>query len=332
MSSHWQLRTLGDCAKWFSGGTPRKSEQKYWGGDIPWLSAKSMQDFYLSDSEDRVTELAIGNGTRLTPKNSILFVVRGMSLKSEFRVGICTRPVAFNQDLKALVPVPDIDPRFLAYAIKAKSDQILSLVEEAGHGTGVLPTPVLQAVEIGVPPLAVQKEVSRICQNIDDKIELNRQMNETLEAMAQALFKSWFVDFDPVIDKALAAGNPIPDPLKAKAARRQALGEQRKRLPQDLQDQFPDRFVYNDEMGWVPEGWGVSTVSGLIHINPRLPLKKGEVATYVDMKAPPHNRLHNRRVDQERVFWWREVPEYGHIAGAHNSLSRKRKDGSCRFS
>ena len=80
-------------------------------------------------------------------------------------------------------------------------------------------------------------------------------MNETLEAMAQALFKSWFVDFDPVIDNALAAGNPIPDPLKAKADRRKALGDQRKPLPEDLQNQFPDCFVYNDEMGWVPEGW-----------------------------------------------------------------------------
>ena len=64
-----------------------------------------------------------------------------------------------------------------------------------------------------VPPLPEQKAIAHILGTLDDKIELNRRMNATLEGMAQALFKSWFVDFDPVIDNALAAGNPIPDEL-----------------------------------------------------------------------------------------------------------------------
>ena len=80
-------------------------------------------------------------------------------------------------------------------------------------------------------------------------------MNATLEAMAQALFKSWFVDFDPVIDNVLAAGNSIPEPLQAKAEVRAALGDQRKPLPEAIQKQFPSRFVFSEEMGWIPEGW-----------------------------------------------------------------------------
>jgi type I restriction enzyme S subunit len=82
-------------------------------------------------------------------------------------------------------------------------------------------------------------------------------MNATLEAMAQALFKSWFVDFDPVIDNALAAGNAIPDELEAKAAARQALGDARKPLPEDIHSLFPNAFVFTEEMGWMPEGWEV---------------------------------------------------------------------------
>jgi type I restriction enzyme S subunit len=73
--------------------------------------------------------------------------------------------------------------------------------------------------------------------------------------MAQALFKSWVVDFDPVIDNALAAGNPIPEPLHAKAEVRAALGDKRKPLPEAIQKQFPSSFAFSEEMGWIPEGW-----------------------------------------------------------------------------
>jgi type I restriction enzyme S subunit len=105
--------------------------------------------------------------------------------------------------------------------------------------------------------------------------------------MAQALFKSWFVDFDPVIDNALAAGNPIPEPLQTRAEARKALGDQRKPLPEGIQNQFPNRFVFNYDMGWVPEGWEVFAVEDAIQVNPKVALKKGEVAPFVDMKALP---------------------------------------------
>jgi len=95
---------------------------------------------------------------------------------------------------------------------------------------------------------------------LDDKIEANRQMNSTLEAMAQALFKSWFVDFDPVIDNALAAGNPIPDELQARAAARESLGDARKPLPEHLQNLFPASFTQTEELGWIPEGWAVGRI------------------------------------------------------------------------
>ncbi len=105
-----------------------------------------------------------------------------------------------------------------------------------------------------------QKAIAHILGSLDDKIELNRRMNKTLEAMAQALFKSWFVDFDPVIDNALAAGNEIPEELKERAEIQEALGDARKPLPEDSQNLFPSEFEHTEEMGWIPKGWEVSTV------------------------------------------------------------------------
>ena len=118
----------------------------------------------------------------------------------------------------------------------------------------------ISQLEVPLPPIKTQEEIARVLCSLDDKIALNHQINTTLESMAQALFKSWFVDFDPVIDNALAAGNPIPEALQARADARAALGDQRKPLPDHIRQQFPDRFVLTEEMGWVPEGWHISTI------------------------------------------------------------------------
>ncbi|MBK7538831.1 MAG: restriction endonuclease subunit S, partial [Myxococcales bacterium] len=248
-SNGWSSRPLRDCAVWFSGGTPNKATPRYWGGTIPWISAKSITGFFISNSEDRVTEDGARNGTRLVPPNTILFIVRGMSLKSEFRIGITTRPVTFNQDLKALVAVEDVVPAFLAYAIKAKTDAILGLVGEAGHGTGVLPTDRIQSLEIPTPSLPEQEAIAHILGALDDKIELNRRMNETLEAIARALFKSWFIDFDPVRAKMEGRAPTCMDPATA------AL--------------FPDAL-----RDGVPEGWPVLPLDEAAHFLNGLALQK----------------------------------------------------------
>lgn len=93
---------------------------------------------------------------------------------------------------------------------------------------------------------------------MDDKIELNRKQNETLEAMARAVFQSWFVDFDPVIDNALAAGRPIPDELAEKAARRKH-HKTKHPLPQAIQSLFPNRFEPSP-IGPIPKGWIVKSL------------------------------------------------------------------------
>jgi len=148
----------------------------------------------------------------------------------------------------------DVDARFVKYALSSKVGQAALGAYSLGSVQQVINLRDLKTVRLQLPPLPEQRAIAHILGTLDDKIELNRRMNATLEAMARALFKSWFVDFDPVIDNTLAAGNPIPDSLAEKAARRQALGERRKPLPESLWRLFPDRFV-ESELGWIPEGW-----------------------------------------------------------------------------
>lgn len=129
-----------------------------------------------------------------------------------------------------------------------------------------VPVDSLAGFNFNLPPLTEQKAIAHILGSLDDKIELNRRMNETLEAMAQALFKSWFVDFDPAIDNALAAGNDIPEELKERAEIREALGDARKPLPDEIQNLFPSEFEHTEEMGWIPKGWTVSQIGELLEL------------------------------------------------------------------
>ena len=132
------------------------------------------------------------------------------------------------------------EARFLFFLL-----QTLSLNDRrAGSGQPLLNQTILSSIPVTVPPLPEQRAIAHILGTLDDKIELNRRMNETLEAMAQALFKSWFVDFDPV--RAKMDGR---DPG----------------LPQHLADLFPDQLV-ESELGEIPKAWEVKTLRECTHL------------------------------------------------------------------
>ena len=158
----WPTRKLAACGEWVSGGTPSKRVEAYWKGNIPWISSKSLKSFDLSDSEDRITQAAVDGGTSLVPTGTVMFVVRGMSLANEFRVGVATRPVAFNQDLRAIVPAEDIDGRYLAHFLKATEQAIIGMANNASHGTKRLPTEMIGSVGVPVPPIKVQRRIAAI--------------------------------------------------------------------------------------------------------------------------------------------------------------------------
>ena len=129
------------------------------------------------------------------------------------------------------------------------------------------------------PPREIQESLDRVLLAIAEKITLNRQINQTLEQMAQTLFKSWFVDFDPVIDNALDAGNDIPDTLQDRAEQRRLLRAKAdfKPLPTETRALFPSEFE-ETELGWVPKGWAVVSFGDVSNCfdSKRIPLSKQE--------------------------------------------------------
>jgi type I restriction enzyme, S subunit len=181
----WRVIRLADAGKWLSGGTPLTSNTRYWGGEIPWISAASLKDFRIIESDRNVTRLGATAGTRLVPRGTILFVVRGMSLKTEFRIGIAQREVAFGQDCKALVAAPGVDAQFLAYSLMAHSGRVLAMVDEAGHGTGRLPTDQLARLEIGVPSLYEQRRIAEILVSMDELIASSEKILAKLDQVAR---------------------------------------------------------------------------------------------------------------------------------------------------
>ncbi len=151
------------------------------------------------------------------------------------------------------------DNDFAFYLTRWSEFRSFAIAQMSGSsGRQRVPAESLAGFEVPVPPLPEQRAIAHILGTLDDKIELNRKMNETLEAMAQALFKSWFVDFDPVVVNALKASNSIPDKFAERAAHYRenpdALG-----LPEHILRLFPDRFV-DSELGPIPEGWEVATI------------------------------------------------------------------------
>ena len=109
-------------------------------------------------TELNVTENGASNGTKKVPKNTILVVVRGMSLAKEFRVCLTMKEMTFNQDVKAIIPSDEIDPIFLFYYLKSQSNPIRDSASEAAHGTKKLDMPVLEQWPLPVPPLETQKK------------------------------------------------------------------------------------------------------------------------------------------------------------------------------
>lgn len=170
------MRLLRECGTFLSGGTPSTNVAAYWHGDIPWITAASMHDFWISDSERRLTRLGARNGTRMVPRDAVLFVVRGMSLKSEFRAGITVREVAFGQDCKALLPKSDIDALFLAHALRGAEHRVLRLVDEASHGTGRLDMSLVSSLPLFMPPVPEQRRIAEILGTLDEAIRKTEQV------------------------------------------------------------------------------------------------------------------------------------------------------------
>ena len=266
MASNWPSTSLESIAEVIDSRhkTPKYSELGWpmvrvvdvKGGALNLLDTKKVSDEVYDDfSKGRDPELGDLVISRVGSYGNISYV----STTDKFCLGQNT----------ALI-VPKIQSRFLYYQLI--SPQVKWQIEQqvVGAVQKTISLKSIKQLSIAQPPLHVQKLIAESLGTLDDKIDLNRQINETLEQMAQALFKSWFVDFDPVIDNALDAGNPIPEALAAKGEQRRQLRATAEKgeaevpaLPDDIRSLFPSEFEFTEEMGWIPKGWCATDLNGL---------------------------------------------------------------------
>jgi type I restriction enzyme S subunit len=158
-----KTRPVGELVNAVGGGTPSKQNPAFWNGRIPWVSPKDMKVFDLHDAQDHVSEEAIKeSAANLVQPGAVLIVVRGMILARSFPVAINRVPVVFNQDMKALVPKPELDAEYLARFLQAMERSILGERDTVTHGTLKLDTDDVLSLDIPLPATkAEQREIAK---------------------------------------------------------------------------------------------------------------------------------------------------------------------------
>ena len=170
MREDWKCVPLSELAIFLSGGTPNRRQATYWGGPIPWVTAKDMKVMRLNGASESLTKEG-ANTVRVVPAGTVLVLVRGMGLFKDLPVMLCERSVTFNQDIKALIAKNGVDSEYLAFALIARKSDILRHVDSAGHGTGRLDTDLLKSTPLPLPPLPEQRKIAEILRTWDEAIE-----------------------------------------------------------------------------------------------------------------------------------------------------------------
>ena len=195
--SEWKECTIADLGEVVGGATPStKKPENYENGDISWITPKDLSTFsgrYILRGERNITEIGLNScSTRLLPPNTVLFSSRAPI----GYVAIAAKEMCTNQGFKSVIPNSDTDYMFLYYLLKFNKDNI----ENMGSGTTFKEVSgnTMKSIKVCVPvDIEEQRRIGAVLSAIDDKIELNTTINENLEQQAQALFKAWFVDFEP---------------------------------------------------------------------------------------------------------------------------------------
>lgn len=210
--SEWKKVTIGDlCARVSSGGTPKSTISAYYdNGIIPWLNSKEVHFCNIYSTEKKITERGLAESSaKWIDKDSVIVAMYGATAG---QVAITKIPLTTNQACCNLTIDKDIaDYRYVYYWLFYRYDVLSALAN--GGAQQNLNAKIIKAFEINLPPLSIQKQISDILSSLDSKIELNTQINQNLEAQAQAIFKSWFVDFEPFRNGKFVASalGPIPE-------------------------------------------------------------------------------------------------------------------------
>ncbi len=239
----WAWTPLGTVAQLESGHTPSRRQPEYWNGGVPWIAIKDAVDGHgrtITDTYQHVSNLGLANSSaRLLPERTVCL----SRTASVGYVVVMGKSMATSQDFVNWVCGPSLEPDYLKYILLAERDSLLRFASGTTHQT--IYYPEAKAFHVLLPPVDEQRAILRILGVLDDKIELNRRMSETLEELTRTVFKSWFVDFDPV---------------RAKAEGRRPVG-----MDAETAALFPSRLV-ESELGEVPQGWPAGKLGDLVEL------------------------------------------------------------------
>ena len=194
MGNLFRRMKLSEIGQIVAGGTPKTKIEEYWNGDVPWITPKDLSShagMYISRGERNISQVGLDNSSaKLLPKGTVLFTSRAPI----GYVAIARNEVTTNQGFKSIIVNDEHDNIFTYYLLKNNID----IIENHANGSTFkeISGSVMKSLEFGIPSLREQKAIAHILSTLDDKIEVNNQINKTLENMAQAIFKQWFVDFE----------------------------------------------------------------------------------------------------------------------------------------
>ena len=194
----WKEYNIGKlCSMVCSGGTPSSKHSEYYDGNIPWLNTKEINFNRIYSTEKRITEDGLKNSSaKWVPKNTVIVAMYGATAG---KVAITKIPLTTNQACCNLTINPQIADYYFVYYHLCNKFTELALLANGGAQQN-LNAQIIKDFPISLPSLTEQNCIVSILKSLDDKIEVNRKINENLEQQAQALFKSWFVDFEPFKD------------------------------------------------------------------------------------------------------------------------------------
>ena len=215
LRANWRKVAIDDIADIAGGGTPSTKNAKNFDGDIPWLTPKDLSGIherYVERGSRNLSQQGLdGSSAKLVPAGTVLLSTRAPI----GYVALAKNPITTNQGFRALMGRDGVFSEYLYYWLKLNTEELER--HASGSTFKELSGSSLKKIQLYLPPLPEQRAIAHILGTLDDKIELNRRMNQTLEAMARALFKSWFIDFDPVRAKMALkqhAAQPTTPPLK----------------------------------------------------------------------------------------------------------------------
>ena len=241
----WKEVTLSELGTIVGGATPSTKITSFYDGNIPWLTPKDLSvndNKYIFRGERNITEEGFKScSCKMLPKGSILFSSRAPI----GYVAIAANDMCTNQGFKSVIPNDETDSEFLYYLLKYNKNNIAS--QGSGTTFAEVSGKTMKEIEVVVPKEKDdQRRIASILSSLDRKIELNNKINADLEEMAQAIFKNWFVDFEP----------------------------------------FKDGKFVDSELGMIPEGWKVGTLDEIFslkygkNLSTSMILEKGDYPVY----------------------------------------------------